>query len=149
MSAIDAASFSAYARNQWAASDFQVSEVGDAPYRDRQKALTDGFSAGMSVAWGDAQTEKARVGIWFRPAPRGSLNDLGALRSHYQTTLAQQGRGCRIHNCNTEFGPIFLFWETTAPLPQDVFKGWVARVEELTGLCFDGDALDEYLGKFR
>ena len=143
-------SFTSYLRERWVPEGFSVSEVGEAPYKDKQKNLTDGFSLGMTVARGDATTgNKARVGVWFRPAPRGSINDLGALRTHYQSTLQSQGRGCRIHNCGTEFGAIFLFWETTATLPQEVFSGWVSMVESLAAACFDSDALDEYLDQFR
>ena len=83
--------------------------------------------------------------MWFRPAPGGSINDLTALRTHYQQKLAQQGRGCRIQNCGTEEGSIFLLWETTAPLPQAAFKEWVVMVDELSKLCFDQEALSTYL----
>lgn len=143
-------SFTSYLRQRWVPEGFSVSEVGEAPYKEKQKNLTDGFSLGMTVAKGDASTgNKARVGVWFRPAPRGSINDLATLRSHYQSTLQSQGRGCRIHNCGTELGTFFLFWETTAPLPQELFSGWVAMVETLAAECFDSDALDEYLEPFR
>jgi hypothetical protein len=143
-------SFTSYLRERWVPEGFQVSEVGEAPYKDKQKNLTDGFSIGMSVARGDAGPgNKARVGVWFRPAPRGGINDLAALRTHYQSTLQSQGRGCRIHNCATEFGSVFLFWETTAPLAPELYSGWAGMVEQLTAACFDSDALDEYLDQFR
>lgn len=144
MGTIDQASFQNYIRSQWAPSGYEISEVADAPHKELNKPLPDGWSFGLTVAKKGDASQKARVGVWFRPAPRGSINDLSALRTHYQQKLAQQGRGCRIHNCGTEPGIVFLFWETTAPLPQAAFKDWVAMVDELTALCFDQEGLDGF-----
>ena len=144
MGTIDQASFQNYIRGQWAPNGYDVSEVTATPYKELNKPLADGWSFGLSVARKSDPNQKARVGVWFRPAPGGGINDLASLRSHYQQKLAQQGRGCRIHNCGTEPGSLFLFWETTAPLPQAAFKDWVTMVDELTALCFDQEGLDNF-----
>jgi hypothetical protein len=122
----------------------------DAPYKELVKSFPDGFSFGLSVSRDDASpANKARVGVWFRPVDKGGAADLAALRTHYQQKLQQQGRGCRIHNCGTEFGSFFLFSETTAGLPDGAFKGWVRMTEELAGLCFEPEALDQFLEAYR
>lgn len=144
MGTIEQESFQKYLRGQWASAGFDISEVAEAPYKDLNKRLADGWSFGLTIARSDAPSQKARVGVWFRPAPGGSINDLAALRTHYQQKLAQQGRGCRIHNCGTEPGSIFLLWETTAPLPQASFKEWVAMVDELSALGFDQEGLEGF-----
>ena len=150
MRALDKDGFVRFVRNQWAASGYDVSEAADAPYKEMVKSLADGFSFGLQVAKDDAGPgSKTRVGIWFRPAPKGGIAELSGLRTHYQQKLQQQGRGCRIHNCGTEFGSFFLFFETTAPLSESVFAGWAQMVEELSGLCFDPEALDNYLADYR
>ena len=144
MGSIDQARFQNYIRGQWTPAGFDVSEVTEVPYKSLNKALPDGWAFGLTVARSEDPGQKARVGVWFRPAPSGNINDLAALRTHYQQKLAQQGRGCRIHNCGTEEGSIFLLWETTAPLPQSAFKEWVATVDELSKLCFDQEALGAF-----
>jgi len=150
MPALEKDSFSTFVRNQWAAAEFDVSETADAPYKEMVRSLSDGFSFGLHVARGDASPgKKARVGVWFRPAPKGGIAELAQLRTHYQQKLQQQGRGCRIHNCGTEFGSFFLFFETTATLAENVFAEWSQMVEELSGLCFDPEALDNYLAAYR
>lgn len=150
MRALDKDSFVRYVRNQWAAAGYDVSDSADAPYKELVKALPDGFCFGSQVARGDASPgKKARVGIWFRPAPKGGIAELAALRTHYQQKLQQQGRACRIHNCGTEFGSFFLFFETTSPLGEGAFSEWASMVEELSGLCFDPEALDHFLGEYR
>lgn len=141
---IDQTRFQDYIRGQWAPAGYDVSEVSAAPYKELNKQLQDGWSFGLTVARKNDPSQKARVGVWFRPGPGGSINDLAALRTHYQQKLAQQGRGCRIHNCGTEPGIIFLLWETTAPLPQAAFKTWVGMVDELSALCFDSEGLDGF-----
>jgi hypothetical protein len=147
MGSIDQGRFADYIRGQWAPAGYDVSAVSEAPYKELNKPLPDGWSFGLTVARSDNPIQKARVGVWFRPAPKGGINDLSALRTHYQQKLAQQGRGCRIHNCGTEPGSIFLLWETTAPLPQANFKDWVAMVDELSALCFDQEGLDNFFAE--
>lgn len=138
--------FVSYVRGRFAPAGFEVSEATDAPYKELVKHQPDGFSFGLTVARHDASNgDKARLGVWFRPAGKGGLQDLAGLRSHYQVKLQQQGRGCRIHSCAPPVGSFFLFWETTAPLPEGVVSGWVEMVEELSALCFDTDALDAFL----
>ncbi len=140
--------FVSYLRSRFSPAGFDVSEAGDAPYKELVKHLPDGFSFGVSVARDSAGAgDKARLGVWFRPAGKGGIQDLAALRTHYQVKLQQQGRGCRIHSCAPPVGSFFLFWETTAPLPEGVVAGWVEMVEELSALCFDTDALDAFLSE--
>lgn len=141
-------SFIAYLRSRWTPAGYDLSDAQDAPYKEQVKHMADGFSFGLTLSHDDASAgHKARVGVWFRPAPKGGIADLAALRTHYQVKLQQQGRGCRIHNCATELGSFFLFWETTSQLPESVVMPWVEMVEELSGLCFDSDALDAYLNE--
>ncbi len=138
-----------YLRSRFTPAGFDVSEAGDAPYKELVKHQPEGFSFGLSLGR-DGSTnpgDKARVGVWFRPAGRGGIQELSALRSHYQVKLQQQGRGCRIHSCAPPVGSFFLFWETTAPLPEGAVASWVEMVEELSGLCFDTDALDAFLNE--
>ncbi len=137
--------FAGYIRQQWAPAGFFVTEVTEAPYKELV-ALRDGWSFGLSVARESNPECKARVGVWFRPAPRGSINDLSALRTHYQTKLAQQRRGSRIKNCGLPMGSVFLFFETTGQLGESAVAEWVDMVEELSGLAFDADGLDALLG---
>lgn len=144
MQQLDKDSFATYLRTQWSPQGIDVSEVADAPYQEMVKAAG-GFSFGLSVLKGSA---KARVGVWFRPAP-GNIADLSALRSHYQGTLQRQNRFVRIQNCGTEFGTFFLFWETTQSMTQEAWQPWVQLVEELAGLAFSNEALDEFLERFR
>lgn len=137
-----------YLRSRFTPAGFDVSEVADAPYKELVKHQPDGFSFGLAVARdGGGAGDKARLGVWFRPAGKGGIQDLAALRTHYQVKLQQQGRGCRIHSCAPPVGSFFLFWETTAPLPEGVVSHWVEMVEELSGLCFDTDALDAFLNE--
>jgi hypothetical protein len=150
MCTLDKDSFIRYIRNQWAAAGYDVSEATDAPYKETVKALADGFSFGLSLSKDDVGPgNKARVGVWFRPVPKGGIAELASLRTHYQQKLQQQGRGCRIHNCGTEFGSFFLFFETTAPLSESVVADWAQSAEELSSLCFDPEALDNYLADYR
>jgi hypothetical protein len=142
--ALDRDSFADYLRKQWGPSGIEVGEFTQAPYQEMVKAAG-GWSFGASVHRDGA---KARVGVWFRPAP-GGLADLAALRNHYQQTLQRQNRFVRILNCATELGSFFLFWETTQSMTQDAWQPWVQMVEELSGLCFQGEALDEFLESFR
>jgi hypothetical protein len=146
MRQVDAKSFGEYLGSQWSGADFSVTAITDAPYKELNRPLPDGWSLGLGVARAETPNQKARVGVWFRPAPKGSINDLANLRTHYQQKLAQQGRGCRILNCGIPAGTIFLFFETTAPLAQADFGAWTKMAEELAGLAFDGEALDGYLG---
>jgi hypothetical protein len=144
-SAIDAKKFSDHLRRQWKEADFDVSEVGDAPYRE-MVAVRDGWSFSLSVSsHEDPSNLKARVGVWMRPPGTNGSADLATLRSHYQQKLQQQGRGNRIQNCGLPFGTVFLFWETTGPLQQAAFSLWVRMVEELAALAFDAEQLDELL----
>lgn len=145
MHTLDAQGFAAYVRKQWAPAGFLVSEVSEAPYKELV-AAKDGWSFGLSVARESNPDCKARLGVWFRPAPRGSVNDLSALRTHYQTKLAQQRRGSRIKNCGLPVGPVFLFFETTGQLSESAVADWVAMVDELSDRAFDADGLDELLG---
>ena len=145
MGSIEQESFQNYIRGQWDPAGYDVSEATEVPYKNLNKPLPDGWAFGLTLARSADPNQKARVGVWFRPAPNGNINDLAALRTHYQQKLAQQGRGCRIHNCGTEAGSIFLLWETTAPLPQAAFKNWVEMVDELSKLCFDQEALSTFL----
>ena len=145
MHTLDAETFARYVRQQWAPAGFQVSETTDAPYKELV-AVRDGWSFGVSVATTANLERKARVGVWFRPAPRGSINDLTALRTHYQQKLAQQRRGSRIQSCGLPMGTIFLFFETTSQLGESAVPDWVRMCEELTALTFDSDSLDGLLG---
>jgi len=145
MHTLDAEAFSRYVRQQWVPAGFLVTEITDAPYKELV-AVRDGWSFGVSVAASANPGCRARVGVWFRPAPRGSINDLSALRTQYQQKLAQLGRGARIKNCGLPAGGVFLFFETTAPLPESSVAEWVNMCEELTALTFDEDALDSLLG---
>jgi hypothetical protein len=145
MNTLDAHAFANHVRQQWAPAGFQVSEITDAPYKELV-AAKDGWSFGVTVAANDNLERKTRIGVWLRPAPRGSVNDLAALRTHYQQKLAQQRRGSRIQSCNLPVGPVFLFFETTAQLAESSVSEWVAMCEELTALAFDADSLDALLG---
>ena len=53
--------------------DFLFTKVYElmAPYKDLNKRLADGWSFGLTVARGADPDSKARVGVWFRPAPGG------------------------------------------------------------------------------
>lgn len=149
MQALNKDGFIGYISEQWTSAGFDVSEASEAPYKELVKSLQDGFSFGLSVMRGDGGPGcRARVGVWFRPVP-GGLGELGPLRAHYQQKIQQRGRPCRIHNCSTELGTFFLFWETTSPLPEESFSQWAQLVEELSGLCFSPEALDGYLGEYR
>lgn len=145
MNTLDAHAFANHVRQQWAPAGFQVSEITDAPYKELV-AAKDGWSFGVTVAQNDNPACKARIGVWLRPAPRGSVNDLAALRTQYQQKLAQQRRGSRIQSCNLPVGPVFLFFETTAQIAESSVSEWVAMCEELTALAFDADSLDALLG---
>lgn len=150
MRALDKQGFINFIRGQWMPAGYDVSDVTDAPYKEMVKHLPDGFSFGLSVSRHDASHgNKARVGVWFRPAPKGGIAELATLRTHYQQKLQQQGRGCRIHNCGTEFGSFFLFWETTAAIPETAVGSFAQMVEELSGLCFEPEALDNHLASYR
>ncbi len=139
--------FANYLRGRFSPAGYDVSEVADAPYKELVKHQPEGFSFGLSIGRDGSVNpgDKARVGVWFRPAGKGGIAELSALRNHYQVKLQQQGRGCRIHSCAPPVGTFFLFWETTAPLPEGAVSAWVEMVEELSGLCFDTDALDAFL----
>lgn len=139
--------FATYLRGRFSPAGYDVSEVADAPYKELVKHQPEGFSFGLSIGRDGSVNpgDKARVGVWFRPAGKGGIAELSALRNHYQVKLQQQGRGCRIHSCAPPVGTFFLFWETTAPLPEGAVSAWVEMVEELSGLCFDTDALDAFL----
>ncbi|MFO0655662.1 MAG: hypothetical protein U0787_11345 [Polyangia bacterium] len=137
--------FATYVRKQWAPAGFLVSEVSEAPYKELV-AVKDGWSFGLSVARESNPDCKARIGIFFRPAPRGGIGDLAALRTHYQTKLAQQRRGSRIKNCGLPIGQVFLFFETTGQLGESAVAEWVSMVDELSDRAFDPDGLDELLG---
>ncbi len=145
MHTLSADSFARYVRQQWAPAGFLVTEVTETPYKELV-AVRDGWSFGLSVARESNPECKARIGVWFRPAPRGSINDLSALRTHYQTKLAQLRRGSRIKNCGLPMGGVFLFFETTGQLGESAVAEWVDMVEELSGLAFDADGLDGLLG---
>lgn len=147
MHALDKDSFIRFVRSQWTPAGYDLSEAGDAPYKELVKHSPEGFSFGLTVTRGDGgHGNKARVGVWFRPAGKGGIQELAGLRTHYQQKLQSQGRGCRIHNCGTEHGSFFLFWETISPLPEEAFASWAQMVEELSGLCFDPEALDALFG---
>ena len=139
--------FVTYLRGRFSPAGYDVSEVADAPYKELVKHQPEGFAFGLSIGRDGSVSpgDKARVGVWFRPAGKGGIAELSALRNHYQVKLQQQGRGCRIHSCAPPVGTFFLFWETTAPLPEGAVSAWVEMVEELSGLCFDTDALDAFL----
>ncbi|HNN90966.1 MAG TPA: hypothetical protein PKI03_01805 [Pseudomonadota bacterium] len=139
--------FVTYLRGRFSPAGYDVSEVADAPYKELVKHQPEGFAFGLSIGRDGSVNpgDKARVGVWFRPAGKGGIAELSALRNHYQVKLQQQGRGCRIHSCAPPVGTFFLFWETTAPLPEGAVSAWVEMVEELSGLCFDTDALDAFL----
>lgn len=141
--------FANYLRGRFSPAGYDVSEVADAPYKELVKHQPEGFSFGLSIGRDGSVNpgDKARVGVWFRPAGKGGIAELSALRNHYQVKLQQQGRGCRIHSCAPPVGTFFLFWETTAPLPEGAVSTWVEMVEELSGLCFDTDALDAFLNE--
>lgn len=150
MRPLDRDGFIRFVRGQWTPAGYYVSEASDAPYAETVKGMPDGFSFGLTVSRDEGGPgDKARVGVWFRPAPKQGLQELSALRTHYQQKLQQQGRSCRIQNCGTEAGSFFLFWETLSPLPEQAHARWVHHVEELSGLCFDPEALDGYLESYR
>lgn len=146
MSKLSAEMFARYLREQWAPNGLLVTEVVEAPYKELVSAtVKDGWSLGLSIARADNPDCKARLGVWFRPAPRGSAADLSALRTHYQTKLAQQRRGTRIMNCGLPPGTVFLFFETTAALPESDVAGWVALCQDAAALAFSDDGLDALL----
>lgn len=139
--------FSRYLLTQWTQAGADVSEPSDAPYKELVKHSPAGFSLGYAVVHREGGPyEKARVGVWFRQKGKGSPADFSALRGHYQNKIQQQGRGCRIQSCELPVGTVYLFFETTNPLPESAVPAWVAFAETLTQATFDADALDELLG---
>jgi hypothetical protein len=144
MSNLSSESFAKYCRRQWAEHGYWMSEVVEAPYKELV-AARDGWSFGCSVARAENPNCKARLGVWFRPAPKGSLADVAALRTHYQTKLAQQRRGSRIINCGLPVGSVFLFFETTGQIEESAVADFVDLCQELAALAFDADGLDELL----
>ena len=144
MHTLDAETFARHLRQLWTPAGFLVSELTDAPYKELV-AARDGWSFRVSVAIGSNPDCRARVGIWFRPAPRGGISDLAALRTQYQQKLAQLGRPARITNCGLPMGSVFLFFESTAPVKESAVAQWVGLCEELSALAFDAEALDGLL----